>query len=173
ERAVDVRLNLAPLGALTARVVEVVHHDHARGRDGLDVVPPPVRAGAMAVDGPGLRADQRGHGVADHRAHLGKEGADVRREVAGFPRTHLERLDGVRDAGARDLAERVDLLSREHGHGSLLVECVEHRQIVPLRFSMIARFRSATAASTLRRFGLTLSARWKYSSASSGLSSAR
>src|SRR5262249_28941915 len=126
--------------------------------DRLDEVPPAVGAGAMPVDGPGLRADERGHRVADHGTHLRKEGPDVRGEVSGLARPDLEGLDGVRHAWAGDLAERVDLLSRERGHVSLL-GCVERGQMVPLRLSMIARFKSPTAASTLCRFGLTLSAR--------------
>ena len=57
ERAVDVGLDLAPLGALAARLVEVVDHDHARGGDGQDEVPPAVGAGAVPLDRPRLGAD--------------------------------------------------------------------------------------------------------------------
>src|SRR5262249_54064863 len=48
-----------------------------------------------------------------HRPHLREEGADARREVPLFPRPDLEGLDGIGHAGASDLLERLDLLSRE------------------------------------------------------------
>src|SRR5262249_44313542 len=110
ERAVDVGLHLAPLRALAARVVEVVDDHYARGGDAEDEVPPPEDARAVPLDRAALGPDDRGARVADHRPHLREEGANVRRQVALLARTHLERLDGIGDAGTRDLLERIDLV---------------------------------------------------------------
>src|SRR6202022_2185401 len=118
--AVNVGLHLAPLGALTPRVVEVVDHDHVGRRDAEHEVPPAVGAGPVALDGARLGADDAGDGVAHHRPHLREERADSRGDVALLARPHLEGLDGVGDAGAGDLLERFDLLGGER-HGVLPV----------------------------------------------------
>ena len=117
----DVRLHLAPLGALPPRLVDVVDDDDARGGDAHDEVPPAVEARAVAVDGTGLGPDHAGGGVAHERPELGKEPADLRGDVALFAGPDLEGLDGIGHAGAGDLLERVDLLGRERHWRFLLV----------------------------------------------------
>ena len=108
QRLVDVGLDLAPLRALPARLVEVVDDDHPRGGNRQDVIPPRERARAMAFDRLGLGPDDRGDGMTDQRAQLGEETADLGRHEALVAGPHVERLDGVGDARTRDLAERVD-----------------------------------------------------------------
>src|SRR6266545_3052085 len=115
--AVDIGLYLAPLGALAARIVEIVDHDDARSRKGEDEVPPAEDAGAVALDGTALGADQRRRGIAHHGPELGEECPDARGEIAFLARPHFERLDGIGHAGAGDLLERVDLLGRERHAG--------------------------------------------------------
>src|SRR4030095_706499 len=60
ERAVDVRLHLAPLRALPAGVVEVVDHDHPRRGDGQDEIPPPEEARAVGLAGGAAGGGRRG-----------------------------------------------------------------------------------------------------------------
>src|SRR5215813_4683762 len=116
EGAVNVGLHLAPLGALAARLVEVVHHDHARRGDAHDVVPPAVGARAVPVDGALLGADEARRRIAHEGAQLGKEPADLRGDVALLAGTDLEDLDGIGHARAGDLLERLDLLGgQRHG----------------------------------------------------------
>src|SRR6266536_3325241 len=92
ERAMDVRLHLAPLGALPPRLVDVVDDDDARGGDAHDEVPPAVEARAVAVDGAVLGPEHAGGGVAHERPEFGKEPADLRGDVALFARPDLEGL---------------------------------------------------------------------------------
>src|SRR3990170_4291561 len=113
ERAVDVRLHLAPRGPLAARLVEIVDEDAARGGDAHDEVPPAEEARAVPLDRAVLRPAQAGGGVADLRPELGEEPADLGGDVALLARPHLEGLDGVGHAGAGDLLEGVDLQRRE------------------------------------------------------------
>src|SRR5262245_7362453 len=117
----DVGLDLAPLRTLAPRVVEVVHHDHARRGNGLDEVPPAEEARPMPLDRTVLGTDDGGAGVAHHRPHLGEERLDVGGEIALLARPHVERLDGIGDAGARDLLECVDLLGGQRHVGSPLL----------------------------------------------------
>ena len=60
ERAVDVGLHLAPLGALAARLVDIVDDDDARGGDAHDEIPPAEEARPVPLDRAVLRADQAG-----------------------------------------------------------------------------------------------------------------
>src|SRR5206468_10828468 len=48
------------------------------------------------------------HRVADHRAELREQAADLRRDVAVLPWPDLERLDRVGHAWTRNLLEGVD-----------------------------------------------------------------
>jgi len=92
---VDVGLDLAPLGALAARLVDVVDDDHSRRRDRLHVVPPLEGARAVALERLVLGADHARHRVADERAQVGKQALDLGRHVPDVARTDLEGLDGV------------------------------------------------------------------------------
>src|SRR5204863_6572020 len=157
ERLVDVRLDLAPLGALAARLVEVVHDDDARRRDGADVVPPRERGRPVPLEGRGLGADERGDRVADKRPQLGEERADLGGHEPLAPRADVERFDPVREARARDLLEGVDRI----------------HQIESFRRRISRAFSLSAASCTEDRFGFTASARSKYSSARVGWSSWR
>src|SRR5262245_12496507 len=77
ERLVDVGLHLTPLRALAARLVDVVHDDDARSRNGLHVVPPLEGAGAVSLQRLVLRADHAGDGVPDERPQLAEQALDL------------------------------------------------------------------------------------------------
>src|SRR3989441_161247 len=157
ERLVDVRLDLAPLRPLAARIVEIVDDDDAWGRDGQDVVPPRERGGPVPLPGRGLGADQRRDGVTGEGSELGEERADLGGHEPLASRTDVERLDPVREARARDLLEGVD----------------EVHQIESFRCRISRAFSWSAASCTEDRFGFTASARSKYSSARVGWSSWR
>src|SRR2546425_9263967 len=108
-------------------------------------------------DGRRLRADERGDRVADERPELGEERADLGGHEPLVPRADVERFDPVRDARARDLLEGVDQV----------------HQIVSFRRRISRAFSLSAASCTEDRFGLTASARSKYSSARVGWSSWR
>src|SRR5262249_49137631 len=77
KRRGDIRLRPPPLGALPARLVDVVDDDDSRGGDAHDEVPPAVEARAMTVDGAVLGADHARGGVSHEGAQLGEEPADL------------------------------------------------------------------------------------------------
>src|SRR5207253_10730897 len=100
-------LHLPPLGPLSPRLVEVVDDDDARLGNRLDEVPVAEDARAMAIDGRRLRPDQRRHRVAHERAELGEERPQLARHVPLVPRAAVKGLDGVRNARASYLSDRV------------------------------------------------------------------
>src|SRR5262245_33487025 len=139
----DVRLHLAPLGALAPRLVQVVNHDDARRRNGEDIVPPAERGGAMAFERLRLGPNDGGHRVADQRPQLRKQRADLGRHVALVAGTDVEGFDRVGHAWARDLPEGVD------------------HQMVSFRRWISSGLSISTVSLIDSRFGFTVSARWK------------
>src|SRR5262249_53583178 len=87
-----------------ARRVEVLDDQDARLGDAGDVAPDVGHADARGA-GRAARADQHGGGVADHRAELRQDAADLRTHEAMGVVAQLEGLDRVADGGARDLAQ--------------------------------------------------------------------
>src|SRR5438132_1620034 len=92
ERSEDGGVHLAPQRPVARRLVEVLHHHHARARHLAHVL---IEHGLVAVVRPPAGADGCCRRVAHHRAELGKEAAHVHPHVALVPGTDREGLDGV------------------------------------------------------------------------------